>query len=283
MIASFILSRTLVPTMAMYLLRPHAAHEATRAATRGTAQSARRGSSAASRAASTSCASVYRDLLERGAWTHRRPFLIGFMVFVVLSFGLAPFLGSNFFPSVDAGQMTLHVRAPVGTRLEDTPPCSTASRADPPGRSRPTRWRLGGRQHRPCRSAASTWPTATPADRARWTATSMSRLKPRHHPTADYVTQPARDPARASFPGSTFAFLPADIISQILNFGSPAPHRPAGQPARTAPPTSAYMPDRCCRRLRAIPGIADVRMQQSARYPELRRRRRPHAGRRSSA
>src|SRR6202012_4901392 len=64
--------------------------------------------------------SVYAGFLER-AMGARRPFLLGFMAIVLLSFVLAPFLGSDFFPSVDAGQMTIHVRAPVGTRLEDTP------------------------------------------------------------------------------------------------------------------------------------------------------------------
>ena len=118
MIASFILSRTLVPTMAMYLLKPHVFHapgEAPASVSRNPlARFQRR-----FEAGFATVRSVYAGFLER-AMGARRPFLIGFMLIVVLSFGLAPFLGSNFFPSVDAGQMTLHVRAPVGTRLEDT-------------------------------------------------------------------------------------------------------------------------------------------------------------------
>ncbi len=113
MIASFILSRTLVPTMAMYLLRPHApgVHD------QGGHMLARmqigfeNGVGALREA--------YRNLLAL-AMARRRLFVTGFLVLTLASFLLVPFLGSNFFPTVDAGQMELHARLPVGTRIEDT-------------------------------------------------------------------------------------------------------------------------------------------------------------------
>ncbi|HEX4860897.1 MAG TPA: efflux RND transporter permease subunit, partial [Rhizomicrobium sp.] len=112
MIASFILSRTLVPTMAMYLLRPHA-EEAHTARAGNALQRFQRGFEARFEA----FRGGYRNLLAM-ALANRRPFVLGFLVFVLASFVLVPFLGSNFFPAVDAGQITLHVRPPVGTRIE---------------------------------------------------------------------------------------------------------------------------------------------------------------------
>ena len=114
MIASFILSRTLVPTMAMYLLRPHARGRGTRARESCPGQAADE-----IRAGLRPARESYRNLLAL-AMAGRRIFVIGFLSFVALSFLLVPFLGSNFFPNVDAGQMELHARLPIGTRIEDT-------------------------------------------------------------------------------------------------------------------------------------------------------------------
>ncbi len=117
MIWSFLLSRTLVPTMAKYLLQPHVAHaegeSRSRRATRWC------GFSAASRRGSSACASGYRDLLSM-AMTRRPVFVIGFLGFVGLSFLLVPYLGQNFFPSVDSGSILMHVRTQVGTRVEES-------------------------------------------------------------------------------------------------------------------------------------------------------------------
>ena len=114
---SFILSRTLVPTMAMFLLKPHAAHGA-----EGDAPPSRNPLVRFQRGFEARFEKIrggYQGILEL-AMAHRRPFVIGFMAVVVLSFGLAPFLGSNFFPSVDGGQVLMHARVPVGTRVEES-------------------------------------------------------------------------------------------------------------------------------------------------------------------
>ena len=117
MIASFVLSRTLVPTMAMFLLRPHAHGDAAGEGPRRSANPLVRFQQGFEESFGR-LRERYRGLLAL-ALAHRRVFIIGFLVAVVASFGLAPFLGSNFFPSVDSGQITLHLRPPVGTRIED--------------------------------------------------------------------------------------------------------------------------------------------------------------------
>jgi multidrug efflux pump subunit AcrB len=126
MIASFVLSRTLVPVLAMYLLKPHdGGHAGFTMEPHGHGAPHKPSRNAFVRfqhGFETRFASVrerYRAVLIM-ALEHRARFIAGFLAFVVLSFALAPVLGSNFFPSVDAGSMVLHVRAPVGTRLEDT-------------------------------------------------------------------------------------------------------------------------------------------------------------------
>ena len=180
LIGSFILSRTLVPTLANYLLREHQALDHDTALEHAGPRSDLYGYPTAQAAGSatgfrfplrrfqrgfehrfTKGRKHYRFLL-RLALTNRRVFLIGFMAVVLLSFGLAPFLGENFFPSVDGGQIKLHLRAQTGTRIEETARLATRSRARS---ARPSR--------RPsstissiisaCRSAASTWPMAIPA------------------------------------------------------------------------------------------------------------------------
>ena len=116
MVCSFILSRTLVPTMANYLLKPHAAHEhGEKPPTRNPLVLFQRGFEARFER----FRAVYRDLLAM-ALGSRTVFITGFMAFVLASFALAPMLGRNFFPSVDAGQILMHARVPVGTRVEET-------------------------------------------------------------------------------------------------------------------------------------------------------------------
>jgi multidrug efflux pump subunit AcrB len=174
-------------------------------------------------------------------------------------------LGSNFFPSIDSGAMILHVRAPIGTRIEDT-----AAEFD--------------RVERAIRQVIPPDQLQTVVDNIGLPVSGINRaysntggigpqdgdiyitLTQRHRPTADYMAELRRTlPQR--FPGSTFSFLPADIISQILNFGAPAPIdvQVAG-PDRLA--NEAYAGE-LLQKLRAIPGLADVRLQQSTHYPQL--------------
>jgi len=259
MIASFILSRTLVPTLAMYLLRSHAETHDT-PARNPFVRLQRRFERDFNR-----LRDGYRDLLTR-AMGRRRVFVGGFLGLVALSFGLTPFLGSDFFPSVDSGHMTIHVRAPPGTRLEETslqfgqiaavireiiPPSEIASIIDNIGVA-----------NSPLNTVYSNSGTIGPQD-----GDLFVSLKEGHRPTGQYVETLRRElPKR--FPGTTFAFLPADIVSQILNFGAPAPidlqiSGPRG-PENRAYAMALY------RKIREVPGLADVRIQQPQGLPQLR-------------
>jgi CzcA family heavy metal efflux pump len=262
MIMSFILSRTLVPTMANYLLKPHAGdmHAAGTPASRNPLVRFQRGFESRFERVRKN----YGALLERALATPR-PFIIGFLACVALSFLLVPFLGENFFPSVDAGQMALHVRAPVGSRIEDTsaqfdrieqrirqiiPADELVSVVDNIGL--------------PVSSINTTYNnsgTVGPQD-----GDILIQLTKDHRPTDDYVRM-LREQLPHDFPGSTFSFLPADITSQILNFGAPAPIDVAIS-GKDGEGNAAFARE-VLRRISTIPGVADARIQQSARYPQL--------------
>ena len=264
MIASFILSRTLVPTMAMYLLKPHV-H---RGEPGGESHQAMGVLSRFQRNFETRFEHVresYRNLLAM-ALAHRRAFIVGYLIVVVTSFALVPFLGSNFFPAVDSGQITLHVRPQVGTRIEDAsaifsdvekeirntiPPQELSSIVDNIGL--PT-------------SAINTVYNNSGLIGYQDGDIFVS-LKSNHHPTADYVRR-LRQSLPVAFPGTTFSFLPADIVSQILNFGSPAPlDLQISGPNLQADQAYGLQ---LLQRMRTIRGIADPRMQQSLDNPQLR-------------
>ncbi|HLZ73429.1 efflux RND transporter permease subunit [Phenylobacterium sp.] len=270
MIASFALSRTLVPTMAMYLLRPHdGGHADYLMESHGGAKAARRLFALArfQHAFEARFAKVregYRNVLAM-ALGARRPFVIGFLAVVAASFLLAPALGSNFFPSVDAGAITLHVRAPVGTRIEDTAALfdrvEAAIRRTIPSDQLVTIVDNIGLPVSGINRAYSNTGGIGPQDGDIYITLSKD-----HRPTADYVAK-LRAQLPREFPGAVFSFLPADIISQILNFGAPAPIdvQVAG-PDRAADERYAA---ELLHRLKGVPGLADVRLQQSSHYPQL--------------
>jgi multidrug efflux pump subunit AcrB len=256
----------------MYLLRPHhAGHAQFVLEPSGEDAAARRQPNLAARfqrAFERRFAEIrdtYRGLLGM-ALRNRRPFMIGFLGVVLASFLLVPFLGENFFPSVDSGQITLHVRAPVGTRLDDTAALfdkveAVIRRTIPPAQLTSIVDNIGLPVSGINRAYTNTGGIG-PMD-----GDIYISLAEDHHPTAGYV-KALRARLPRLFPGSTFSFLPADIISQILNFGAPAPIdvQVAG-PNRDQ--NEAYA-EALERRLALIPGLADVRLQQSTRYPELR-------------
>ena len=262
MIASFILSRTFVPTMAMYLLKAHPAHGEGPKPTRNPLVLFQRGFEA--RFASTR--EGYRNLLAM-AMAHRRLFIAGMIGFVLLSFGLAPFLGSNFFPSVDSGQIMMHVRGPVGLRLEATSDLLAQVEAEvrrviPPQNVTTIVDSIGMPASGLNMAYANTGGIgASDAD------VYITLNRKGAAPTDDYVRRLREDLPR-KFPGSVFAFLPADIVSQILNFGSPAPLdiQLAG-PNRAANERLAY---RMVKAIAEVHGTADVRIMQSSRNPLLR-------------
>jgi multidrug efflux pump subunit AcrB len=259
MIWSFILSRTLVPTMAMYLLQPHQHHaDGELPRTHNPLVRFQRGFEAGFERFRNS----YRDLL-RLALRHRPTFVIGFLAFVGASFLLVPYLGQNFFPSVDAGQILMHVRGQIGTRLEDSanqfadiqkairkivPPDQIETMADNIGMP------ISG-----INMTYNNTGVIGPQD-----GDIQIKLKEGHPPTEIYMKS-LREQLPRLFPGMTFAFLPADIVNQILNFGAPAPIdlqiRGGNLNANFA------YANRLMARIRRIPGIADARIQQSPSNP----------------
>jgi len=270
MIASFILSRTLVPTMAMYLLKPHTKtgdtpEEADHALHDALGNNPLARFQRGFEARFARFRDGYRNLLAM-ALDRRKIFVTGFLGVVLASFVLFPFLGSNFFPSVDAGQITIHVRPPVGTRIEHAAA-------------------MFGDIEREIRKTIPPAEMSSIVDNIGLPTSSINTvynnsgligyqdgdiyitLNQDHAPTAGYVRK-LRETLPAMFPGSVFSFLPADIISQILNFGAPAPID-----VQIAGPKidkdRAYAME-VLRGMRGIRGMADARMQQAFDNPQLR-------------
>ncbi|MEH2481999.1 multidrug efflux pump subunit AcrB [Nitrobacteraceae bacterium AZCC 2146] len=259
MLWSFLLSRTLVPTMANYLLQKHVHHaEGERPATRNPLVRFQRGFEARFER----IRSGYHGFLDL-ALSRRPIFVIGFLSFVAVSFLLVPFLGRNFFPSVDAGSILMHVRTQVGTRVEETANqfadiTKAVRKIIPPDQIETMTDNIG----MPISGINLTYNNTGvigPQD-----GDFQIKLKEDHKPTADYV-QALREQLPRQFPGVSFAFLPADIVSQILNFGAPAPidlqirgNDLAGNFAYASKLLS---------KIRRIPGIADARIQQSPNNP----------------
>jgi multidrug efflux pump subunit AcrB len=257
MMWSFILSRTLVPTMAKYLLKAHAPH-AEKAPTRNPLVRFQRGFEARFERVRN----VYRALLS--LCMQRRPlFLVGFLGFVGVSFLLFPYLGRNFFPSVDAGAILMHVRTQVGTRVEESAgqfaEVQKAIRKIVPADEIET---LADNIGMPISGINMTYNNTGvigPQD-----GDIQIKLKEGHRPTEEYVTA-LRETLPRAFPGLTFAFLPADIVSQILNFGAPAP---IDLQVRGADVNANFAyASRLLGRIRRIPGVADARIQQSINNP----------------
>ncbi|MFH0022908.1 efflux RND transporter permease subunit [Pseudomonas fluorescens] len=260
MVASFILSRTLVPTMAKFLLKPHTHLESDEAmpVSRNPLVRFQQGFEARFE----KVRGGYRGLLEQ-ALAGRKIFLVGFMGVVLLSFGLVPFIGSNFFPSVDSGQVLMHVRAPVGTRVEETAvrfsEIEQAIREVIPAEEIAT---LVDNIGLPPSSINLTYNnTGTMGSQD---GDFQIALREGHRPTADYVRQ-LREVLPRQFPDTTFSFPPADIVTQILNFGAPAPIDV--QIRGNDVDANFTYAQALLKRIKAIPGVADARIQQSNKAP----------------
>ncbi len=262
MIWSFILSRTLVPTMAKYLLQPHLHHADGETPPRS--RNPLVGFQRAFEARFERIRGGYRDLLA--VTMRRRPvFVVGFLAVVAASFLLVPYLGRNFFPSVDAGSILMHVRTQVGTRVEESANQfaevqKAIRKIIPPGEIETLADNIG----MPISGINMTYNNTGligPQD-----GDIQIKLKEGHRPTSEYV-QALREQLPRAFPGMTFAFLPADIVSQILNFGAPAPIDLQVRGADVKA-NFAYA-NKLLSRIRRIPGIADARIQQSPNSPTL--------------
>jgi multidrug efflux pump subunit AcrB len=260
MIWSFLLSRTLVPTMAKYLLRPHVDHPEGEGPppSRNPLVRFQRGFEARFERVRGG----YRDLLSL-AMARRPVFAIGFLGFVAVSFLLVPYLGRNFFPSVDSGSILMHVRTQVGTRVEESAnqfaDVQKAIRKIIPLREIDT---LADNIGMPISGINMTYNNTGvigPQD-----GDIQIKLREGHRPTSEYV-QALREQLPRAFPGLQFAFLPADIVSQILNFGAPAP---IDLQVRGADVNANFAyANKLLSRIRHIPGIADARIQQSPNNP----------------
>ncbi len=254
-ISSYVLSRTLVPTMIMFFERHH--HKQT---------------------GETNAALWARPLVAlqqhfqrafdrlRGAYAnllgsvlgHRAVFAVGFLSFCVASWLLVPFLGQNFFPAVDAGTFRLHVRAPTGTRIEQTAMLVDQVEAAI-RRQIPTNEIEGildniGLPISGINLSYNDSGISGPAD-----ADILVSLKPNHKPTANYVRN-LRLSLNRDFPGTTFYFLPADIVSQTLNFGIPAPLDI--QVVGRDETVDQRVANSIAQKIRQVRGAVDVRIQQ---------------------
>jgi CzcA family heavy metal efflux pump len=259
MVSSFILSRTLVPTMAKYLLQKHEAHEhGEKPVSQNPLVNFQRGFETRFERFRLG----YRGLLEL-AVSHRRVFVTGFMAFVLLTAALIPFLGRNFFPAVDGGQILMHARVPVGTRVEETAARfanieAAIKRVIPEHEIETLVDNIGI----PISSINMTYNNTGLIGEQ--DGDIQIALKEGHRPTADYV-RALRERLPREFPGTVFSFPPADIVSQILNFGSPAP---IDLQIRGGKLDADFdYANKLLAKIRQVPGVADVRIQQSRKSP----------------
>jgi CzcA family heavy metal efflux pump len=257
MLASYVLSRTLVPTMAMYLLRakPHGAQRSRNPLVwlqQGFERRFER------------LRHGYRDALSLLV-RRRAAFIPGFLFGCVLTFVLVPWLGQDFFPDTDSGQFILHLRAKAGTRIEETARLAdlveTSIRQVVPPRETDTILDNIGLPYSTINLTHTASGVIGAAD-----ADILVTLRPDHHATAGYVAALRRALA-SQFPGVTFYALPADIITQILNFGVPAPIEVQIEGADLQ--GNRAVADAILDQMRRVPGAVDARIQQQFDYPDF--------------
>ena len=257
MLASYVLSRTLVPTLAMYLLKAHDHHAPRSRSIFAKFQRVFERRFEAVR-------NTYQDLLGRLIEV-RRLFVPAFLLICLCCFLLIPFLGQNFFPSSDTGSFILHLRAKSGTRIEETARLcdlveQSIRRTVPADEMDNILDNIGlpystlNLQH-----ATSGLIGAGDAD-------ILVSLKEDHHPTAGYVRD-LRDKLDREFPGVIFYFLPSDIVTQILNFGLPAPIDVQVEGSDLE--GNRAVTNNVLSQMRQIPGLVDLRIQQPNDYPVL--------------
>jgi len=258
MLASYLLSRTLIPTLVLYIMRGHEHKAAAPKTFMGRFQRGfesrfekfRRG---------------YEQLLET-TLLHSKVFSICFVTFCVLSMGLVFFLGRDFFPQVDAGLLRLHLRARPGLRVEETARLTdeveAVIRQDIPHEELKTVLDNIGVPYSGLNLSYSTSGVIGTSDAEILVALDAEH----HHPTAGYVDR-LRHELPEKFPGVEFFFQPADIVTQILNFGLPAPIDV--QIIGSNVSENYFIAQQIANRMRHIPGAADVHVQQMLDLPTL--------------
>ena len=257
MLASYLLSRTLVPTIARYLLSPpvEGAPPSRNPLARGQ-QAFERGFERVRLA--------YRRVLT--LLVGRRVVFIPMFLGVCLSaFLLAPRLGENFFPDTDSGQFTLHLRTQTGTRIEETARLTdlveaAIRREIPAGETDVILDNIG------LPYSAINWMHSASGVIGAADADILVSLKADHRPTADYV-RALRQKLPGEFPGVTFYFLPADIVTQIINFGLPAPIDIQVEGADIQ--GNRRVADKMLNELRQVRGLVDLRVNQRFDYPKF--------------
>ncbi len=267
MLASYLLSRTLVPTMVLYLLAPEARarHGGDAGHVAPIQRSIFRRISDAFEAGFLRFARAYEGALD-WALAHRRVLIAVFLTFAFGSLALYPFIGRDFFPTVDAGQLRLHVRAPPGTRIEETeiyfqqvedyirqviPAAEVNGIIDNIGV--PNSINL----------ALSDSVTVGTAD-----GEILVALNTPHHPTAGYL-KTLREELPRRFPELEFFTQPADIVSQILNFGLPAPIDIQVTGPLAESDANFRIAQQLATELRGVPGAVDVHVQQILDAPRI--------------
>lgn len=257
MIASYILSRTLVPTLAMYLLRAkHHGNGHSRNPFTRFQQSFERGFERVRNG--------YRGILS-GLVARRAIFIPVFLLICSSSFFLIPWLGKDFFPSTDSGQFILHMRAKTGTRIEETARLADmvegSIRKAIPASDLDNILDNIGMPYSTINYTYSTSGIIGAAD-----ADILVSLKEGHRPTEEYIRE-LRKALVHEFPGTTFYFLPADMTTQILNFGLPAPIDIQIDGANID--ANRQLANKLLSELRKVSGIADLRIHQRFDYPKF--------------
>src|SRR5947199_5519997 len=257
MLASYLLSRTLVPTIARYLLSPPVE------------------GAAPSRNLLARGQQAFERWFERGRLAYRRllttlvgrrvVFIPVFLVACLSAALLLPRLGENFFPDTDSGQFTLHLRAQTGTRIEETARLTDVveqaiRREIPAGEVGVIIDNIG------MPYSSINWMHSASGVIGAADADVLVSLKADHRPTADYV-RALRQKLPEEFPGITFYFLPADIVTQIINFGLPAPIDIQVEGADIQGNRRAA--DKMLNELRQVRGLVDLRVQQRFDYPRF--------------
>jgi multidrug efflux pump subunit AcrB len=259
MLTSYVLSRTLVPTLAKYWLRSAEAEHAA-AANPNFLQRFQRGFEARFEKLRDRYHAILETLLH-----HRSAFASVFLGVAGASLLLYPLLGRNFFPEVDSGQIKLHLRGPTGMRVEDTAALvdhvEGAIREVIPGQEIAS---VVDNVGLPVSSINLTYGNSGTV--GSMDADVLVTLSPEHARTADYI-RTLRQRLPDEFPGTSFAFLPADIVSQILNFGAPAP---IDIQISGPSPKNRELANQLLASLRHVPGLVDLRIQQPSNQPEIR-------------
>jgi multidrug efflux pump subunit AcrB len=260
--ASYFFSRTLVPTLVMYLMKKEAARyqHPELEQSGGIFSRIHHGFESGFDALRRSYSNLLQLCLD-----HRALFASGFLLFCLASLILAGHLGQDFFPSVDAGQLRLHLRAKTGTRIEET--ARVTSEAENVIRRVIPASELGGILDNiglPTSGINLSYSNSETV--GNFDAEILVSLQAKHHPTADYV-QKLREELPKAFPATAFFFEPADIVTQILNFGLPAPIdiQIIGSDMASNFSLAAGMAER----IRSVPGAVDVHLHQLLNQPRL--------------